>query len=60
MTRCGRRDDLDRYDLIIALDRSVHHEIMACVEAEHAAHYSAKVALLSLFSAWESDAILTQ
>ncbi|PNW72913.1 hypothetical protein CHLRE_14g611484v5 [Chlamydomonas reinhardtii] len=58
-------EDLDRYDLVLALDRSVHEALHGSIAAEYPPgpdrdYYMQKVCLLTTFSHYESDAVLTR
>ncbi|KAG2423392.1 hypothetical protein HXX76_015357 [Chlamydomonas incerta] len=57
--------DLDRYDLVLALDRSVHEALQGSIAEEYPPgpdrdYYMQKVCLLTTFSHYESDAVLTR
>ncbi|GLI65970.1 hypothetical protein VaNZ11_009656 [Volvox africanus] len=58
-------EDLDRYDLVMALDSQILEEIRQMVVTEHLPgsdrdYYLQKVCLLTTFSHYESDAVLTR
>ncbi|GLC54138.1 hypothetical protein PLESTB_000828000 [Pleodorina starrii] len=58
-------EDLDRYDLVMALDSSILEEMRAMVVSEHSPgpdreYYLQKICLLTTFSHYESDAVLTR
>ncbi|GAX82551.1 hypothetical protein CEUSTIGMA_g9977.t1 [Chlamydomonas eustigma] len=55
-------DDLDRNDLILVLDRSLHKEIndliLQAVPSEDWKYYQGKVCLLSMFGGYENDSTM--